>query len=89
VNVKSDYFGHLPHLLSLAGILLVGTVGLVGFAYDRDVQLAVAVALPVAYFVWGVVHHLLHDELYWRIVIEYAVVALFGGVVLVSVILRA
>lgn len=80
---------HLPHYLSLIGIFIVGIVGIYTFAYDRSLQMAVVVAMGVAYVVWGVVHHFIHRDLYLAVVIEYLVVAALGVVLVFSLIFRA
>ncbi len=85
-KINIDYAEHLPHLLSLGGILLAGVVGWVAFSYDRSFQMVMALSLPVAYFAWGVVHHFLHEDLYFRVIVEYLVIAVLGAILLTSVI---
>ena len=79
---------HLPHYLSLIGILLAGTVAFSLFSYDRAFQAAVAIATAVSYVVWGLIHHLLHRDLYLTVAIEYIVVATLGLSIVFSLILR-
>ena len=80
---------HLPHYLSLAGILVAGIVGFMVFSYDRSFQIAVAIGLSLAYVAWGVIHHAIHRDLYLSVVVEYIVVASLGLVVMLSLIFRA
>jgi len=77
---------HLPHYVSLIGILVATIVGFVAFSYDKNFQRALIASASVGYFTWGVVHHILHRDLSLEIVIEYAVIACLGFVVGVSVV---
>lgn len=80
---------HLPHYLSLFGIFAAAIVGFIVFSYDRDFQVAIAVAVSASYFVWGVVHHSMHKDLEIKVVLDYLVVALLGMVTLLSLIYRS
>ncbi len=84
-----NFARHLPHYLSLFGILLAGFAGLILFSYDRNFQLSVALATAAAYVAWGVVHHAIHRDLYWEVVAEYAAVAVLGLIIIFSLIIRA
>lgn len=79
---------HLSHYLPLLGILLAGFSGLVWFSYDRSFQILVAIALAISYVIWGIIHHLIHKDLYLAVVIEYLVVASLGLVIVFSLIFR-
>ena len=79
---------HLPHYLSLFGILMAGFAGLVLFSYDKSFQTVVAIATATAYVVWGIVHHYLHKDLHLEIFAEYLAVSVLGLVILFSLILR-
>lgn len=78
----------LPHYLLLGGILLAGFAGLILFSYDKTLQIALAIATGVSYIAWGLIHHHIHKDLYFEVIVEYAAVALLGLVVLFSLILR-
>jgi hypothetical protein len=80
---------HLPHYTSLIGILLAGALGFYLFSYDRLFQASVASAVAVAYVAWGLIHHHLHKDLHWTVVVEYLVVASLGLVLVFSLIFRA
>ena len=80
---------HLPHYFSLIGILLATFIGFFIFSYDKNFQLALISSASLAYFVWGVVHHLIHKDLNIQIIIEYLIFASLGFVIGVSVIFRA
>lgn len=83
------YFQHLPHYLPLIGIFTAGILAFLVFSYDRQFQIGVALSLAAGHLVWGVVHHFLHDDLSPSVILEYIAVAIFGLVVLLSLILRA
>ena len=78
----------LPHYMLLGGILLAGFAGLILFSYDRNFQVAVAIATAVSYVSWGLIHHHIHKDLYFEVFLEYSAVALLGLVILFSLILR-
>ena len=79
---------HLPHYLLLFGILLAGFAGLILFSYDKNFQVAVAIATAVSYVFWGIIHHAIHKDLHLETVIEYMVVAVLGLTVIFSLVLR-
>jgi hypothetical protein len=78
---------HLSHFMVLFGILLAGFAGMILFSYDKNFQEAIAIATASSYASWGIVHHYLHNDLHFEVIIEYIVVALFGLIVLFSLIL--
>ncbi|MFI5240826.1 MAG: hypothetical protein ACHQUA_00115 [Microgenomates group bacterium] len=82
------FFRHLPHFTALFGILLAGFAGLILFSYDRNFQIAVAIATAVSYVAWGVVHHLLHKDLHLETFIEYVAIASLGLIILFSLVIR-
>ena len=79
---------HLPHAISLIGILFAGFAGLILFSYDRNFQITVALATAIAYISWGVAHHYLHKDLYFEVFVEYLSVAFLGFTILYFLILR-
>ena len=79
----------LPHYLSLFGILIVSFVGFYIFSYDRIFQQSVAVALAASYVAWGIIHHHLHRDLHFSVVLEYIAVALVGFIVIYSLVLTS
>ena len=79
---------HLPHYLSLLGILLAGFIGFYYFSYDRVFQAAIVISVAVAYVVWGIVHHAIHKDLYLEVVLEYILIAVLCTVAVLFVIFR-
>ncbi len=82
-------FRHLPHYLTLFGILFAGLLGIFIFSYDRVSQVIISIAVAVAYVAWGVVHHTLHKDFHLAVVVEYLLVAGLGLVVVFSLIFRS
>jgi hypothetical protein len=80
---------HLPHYLTLFGILIAGVLAFILFSYDRIFQVGVLVAVAAGYVAWGVVHHAIHKNLHFSVFIEYLIVALLGLVVVLSLIFRS
>jgi hypothetical protein len=83
------YSYHLPHYLPLLGIFLFGILGFWLFSYDRLFQISIAVAVSIAYVVWGIVHHAMHRDLHWKVVIEYLAISIIGLSVILSLIFRS
>lgn len=77
---------HFVHYASLVGILVVAYIGFSVFQHDKYFQTALAFALGVSFVVWGFVHHHIHDDLHAKVILEYVAVAVFGIVILLSVI---
>ncbi len=79
---------HLPHYFSLLGIFAAGIAGFVIFSYDKQFQAVLTIAIAIAYVLWGIIHHLLHKDLYFAVVLEYLLYAILGVVIVFSVLLR-
>ena len=84
-----DFRHHFSHYFSLVGIIVATIFGYVMFSYDKNFQLVLIGAASLSYFVWGIVHHILHKNLNWEIVTEYAVFAFLGFVIGISVTYRS
>lgn len=80
---------HLPHYLTLFGILGAGILAFLLFSYDKIFQFGVSIALSAAYVAWGVVHHYMHRDLHLAVVVEYLVVAILGLVIVFSLLFRS
>jgi hypothetical protein len=83
-----SFIKDLSHYLVLFGILLAGFSGLILFSYDKAFQTAVALALVLSYASWGIVHHYLHKDLHFEVILEYLIVAILGFVIIFSIIIR-
>ena len=84
-----NIYKHLPHYVSLIGILIAGLVAIIWFSYDPVFQMGVAIAVAVGYVVWGIVHHYIHRDLYLSVVLEYVAVGILGVVIVASLLFRA
>ncbi len=84
-----DISKHFSHYFSLVGIMVATILGYVVFSYDKNFQLALIGAASLSYFVWGIIHHIIHRNLNWELVIEYAVFATLGFVIGISVTFRS
>ncbi len=58
------------------------------FRYNQAVQAGCVIAMALGYFFWGVIHHHLEKNLYWKVAIEYFLLALFGALLVIFLILR-
>jgi len=79
----------IQHYTPLIGIFLAGILGFAIFSYDKVFQAAVIIAVAVAYFFWGLIHHSIHEDLQVSIVLEYAAIAAIGVVMVFSLLFRA
>lgn len=80
-----DLTRHLSHYLSLFGVIIASLLGMVVFHFDREFQAAIAISAGAAFFVWGIMHHHIHDDLHPKIIMEYASMAALGIVVFLFV----
>jgi hypothetical protein len=80
---------HLPHYLTLMGILFASFTGLIIFSYDKHFQLSIIIAAASSYVSWGVVHHILHKDFHLEVLFEYLAVAILGLVIMLSLIIRS
>lgn len=80
---------HLPHLVSLWGILGACVIVFFAFSYNKGVQIAAIAAATIAYVAWGLIHHALHKDLTWGVFLEYVSFGILGFIVVASVIIRS
>lgn len=69
---------HLFHFLPLVLVLFFGLFLALKVGYDRQLQMAIILAVAMFYVAWGVLHHLIEHTLVARIVLEYVLVAVLG-----------
>lgn len=84
-----NFLKHLPHYLTLFGVIFAEFAGLILFSYDKHFQLSVSVASAASYVAWGVVHHILHKDFHLEIFFEYLAVAILGLTIIFSLIIRS
>lgn len=74
-------YGVLFALLSVAAIL---------YAYFRDnkaMEQLIALGMALIYVLWGIIHHHRADKVTAKIVLEYVLVAIFGLIVINSLLI--
>lgn len=79
---------HLPHYLSLFGIFAAACVAFVLFGSDKLFLVGVVVATSAAYLSWGIIHHLIHGDLYMSVALEYLAVSILGAILVLTLIFR-
>jgi hypothetical protein len=79
----------LKHYLSLLAILSIGFGLFWIFNFNRYIQIMITIGLGISYIIWGILHHLIRKEIYWRIVWEYIVVAFLACIFVVFILLRS
>lgn len=77
---------HLPHYLSLLGIIIVAGLGINYFEFDKYFQSAITISAGVAYVFWGIIHHHILEESHIRLHFEYLASAMLGSIVLLAII---
>lgn len=66
------------HYLFLLLMMAMGIVGVILFSSDRGIQLVVVWMMAVSYIIWGVVHHLVHQDFHPRVLLEYLLITAMG-----------
>ncbi len=69
---------HLTHYIVLLMILMVGLLAMITGGRNSMVHLIILVLISLSYFIWGMVHHFLENNLHFEIVIEYFIFSLLG-----------
>lgn len=80
---------NIRHYVPLFGIICASVLGFSLFSYDRFFQMAVVIGSSLAYISWGVVHHYLHKDLYFAVIVEYVTIAALGVAVIFLLLFRA
>ena len=79
---------HIFHYLILIFILGLGVLSFFFSAANPDKQFSISIITSVAYFIWGMVHHRLEDDLHPKIVIEYLLISIVAVLLLKGAIYR-
>ncbi|MBL7036858.1 hypothetical protein ISR94_03405 [Candidatus Microgenomates bacterium] len=88
VNFVKKISKHLPHYISLIGIFVATVLAFYLFSYDRFFLVGVSLAFSLAYIAWGIIHHLIHKDLTFLVVIEYISMSVLGLIIILSLIFR-
>lgn len=75
--------------LLLGGILIIGFGFYWLFNFNREIQIWITVALGAAYVLWGIIYHAQRGELYFRVVLEYLLVAGLACLLVIYLLLRS
>jgi hypothetical protein len=76
--MKKERFHHLFSYLTLFTILGIGSLSFYLYKGAPDNQFLLVVTTSFLYFFWGVMHHLLEDDLHPKIVVEYLFISLLA-----------
>lgn len=76
--MNKDVHFHLAHYLTLFLILGLGVVAIFNFVGNKNRQFLVVIITSMLYFLWGVVHHWLEEDLHPKIVVEYLLIAILS-----------
>lgn len=85
---KKIFSKYWPDFLVLFLILLIGAYAFLHFSYSSQLQEIVIVILGLSYFLWGIVHHWRDRTLYFRVVLEYFMMAFWGVFFILFILLR-
>ncbi|MBI3290208.1 hypothetical protein HYZ78_02340 [Candidatus Microgenomates bacterium] len=72
---------HFTHFLVLFGMFGLSILGFLTFPYDKVFQRSLVVAAAAGYFAWGIIHHWVHKDLYFEVVLEYLAIAVVGSII--------
>jgi len=73
----------------LSLVLMVGVGAFLFFDYNRYAQTLIVLSMATAYFFWGLIHHLQKKDLYLKVAIEYALIAIMASTLVVFLLWRA
>ncbi len=76
--MKSKSLRHLSHYIVLLVLMTAGLIGASLTGRNTGFHPLILATLALTYFVWGVVHSALEDELHPEIVLEYLLFSLLG-----------
>lgn len=76
---------HFTHFLVLFGIFSIAIIGFLLFPSDKQFQKALIIATAFGYFSWGIIHHWVHKDLYFEVVLEYLAIAALGSIITLAV----
>lgn len=83
-----DISKHIPHYISLLGVIFLAVLGFYLFSWHRAFQIAILVGVAAAYVTWGAVHHSIHKNFSFSVFVEYLVIAILGLTVVFSLIFQ-
>jgi hypothetical protein len=78
---------HAIDYLVLISLLLFGIILYVFFKNDAQMQRIIAAALSLSFILWGIIHHHHADKVTKKIMLEYILIAVFGFLVINSLLI--
>lgn len=84
--MQSHFRTYAEHYSVLALILAAGLIGIILFRTNLAVEQAVVWGLAAMYAAWGVIHHVIRRDLTGFIVLEYVLIGVIAGSVVMAVI---
>ncbi len=66
------------YYFSVFFILLAGILAIAHFSGNVRLQALIVVLVSFIYVAWGILHHLLHHDICFKIVVEYILIGAFG-----------
>lgn len=83
--MKTEFLRHkISYLILIFGLLMFSASFLLVWPVI-SLQRGIIVLMTVFYFLWGVFSHLKHDNIGKKVIVEYLVVALLAGLLLLLV----
>lgn len=80
---------HSNHYLVLLVILDIGAGMFYFLRFSPSYQVLVLLATSLSYLLWGIIHHWLAEDLHFKVVLEYLLVALLANLLILSLLFRA
>ncbi|MBI2029717.1 hypothetical protein HYT02_04830 [Candidatus Gottesmanbacteria bacterium] len=82
-----DFSHHIFHYLVLTIILVGGLTAFFSFRNYPVIQFLIGIGISLTYVLWGIIHHYIDRDLSIKIVIEFAVIAVFVIIILWNVLI--
>lgn len=79
-----DLITHSLDYLVLFGILTIGAVLYYVYKSNPVMEQLIFAAMALSYILWGIIHHHHADKITTKIVLEYSLIAVFGFLVVNS-----
>ncbi len=76
--MRKKIHDHLPYVLSLITIIVLGILLALQFSYSKQAQMLVVVIITFLYVGIGLFHHKENHDLTSKIVVEYTLIGALG-----------
>ncbi len=85
--MTSDLKEYKYDYVVLALLLATGVILYTYFRGNNTLEQVIAAGMSLTYILWGIMHHAHADKVTGKIVLEYALIALFGFIVINSLLI--